>query len=193
GSSVPTTLEELEEVFVKFRNNDPDQDSKKNTYALSTPGEGTTLMFNSIYGAFNTNPFVFLERDGKLEYGFTLNETKEALKLLAKWKKMDLIDPEFLTDKARTGGQDDISYKFASGRIGYVDNISYDDHQWDNDGHLNAKWVSQHPEWQAFFSDPANTYVTEPFYSVPNSGPQPVYVNMAPVTGPQGDSGAYVD
>ncbi len=193
GSDVPRTLEELEEVFVKFRNNDPDQDGKKNTYALSTPSDGGAAWFNSIFGAFNTNPFLFLERDGKLAHGITLNESKEALKLLAKWKKMDLIDPEFLTDKNRTSGQDDTSYKFAAGRIGYVDNISYDDHQWDNDGHLNAKWVSQHPEWQAFFSDPANTYVTEPFYSVPNSGPQPVYVNMAPVTGPQGDSGAYVD
>ncbi len=193
GSDVPTTLQELEDVFVKFRNNDPDQDGKKNTYALSNASDNNSLWFNSIFGAFNTNPFLFLERDGKLAYGFTLDETKEALKLLAKWKKMDLIDPEFLTDKGRTGGQDDISYKFASGRIGYMDNLTYDDHQWDNDGHLNAKWVTQHPQWQEFFSDPANAYVTKPFYTVPESGPQPVYVNMAPPIGPDGHSGTYAE
>ncbi|WP_108992022.1 hypothetical protein [Paenibacillus agaridevorans] len=192
GSDVPKTLEQLEEVFVKFRNNDPDQDGKKNTYAMSMGSDNVHSWFNSIFGAYNTNPFLWLERDGKLQYGFTLNETKEALKLLAKWKSMDLIDPEFITDKSRTSGQDDISYKFSAGRIGYADNISYDDQQWDNDGHLNAKWVAQHPEWQEFFGDPANTYVTEPFYSVPESGPQPVYVNMAPPTGPDGQSGTLV-
>ncbi|MBO9597435.1 MAG: hypothetical protein J7559_06405, partial [Cohnella sp.] len=65
-------------------------------------------------------------------------------------------------------------------------------HQWDNDGHLNAKWVAQYPEWQAFFQNPQNAYVTPSFTKLPASGPQPVYVNIKPPVGPAGKSGSYM-
>lgn len=35
----PTTLEELEDVLTKFRNDDPDQNGKKDTYGMSARGK----------------------------------------------------------------------------------------------------------------------------------------------------------
>ncbi|MBO9610994.1 MAG: hypothetical protein J7639_33910, partial [Paenibacillaceae bacterium] len=35
GADIPTTLQQLEDVFVKFRNNDPDKNGKNDTYALT--------------------------------------------------------------------------------------------------------------------------------------------------------------
>jgi putative aldouronate transport system substrate-binding protein len=191
GADIPVTLQQYEDLFVKFRNNDPDKNGKKDTYGLTMASTSTNSWFNTIFGAFGTNPFIWHERDGKLVNGFTLNETKDALKLLNKWSKMDLIDPEFITDKSRTSGKDDVAYKFASGRIGFLDNLSYDDHQWDNDGHLNAKWVAQYPEWQQFFNNRENSYSTAPFTKSPESGPQPVYLNIKPPVGPNGKSGSF--
>lgn len=193
GSDIPVTLEQLEQLFVKFRNDDPDRNGKKDTYALSMPSDVPRSWFQSIFGAFGTQPFIWHNRDGKLVYGFTESETKEALKLLKKWKDMDLIDPEFIVDKDRTNGNDDVIYKFASGRIGYLDNASFQDNQWDNDGRLNAKWVANSPEWQQFFENPENANVTSTFTAIPASGPQPVYVSMDPPTGPDGKSGSFKD
>ncbi|UQZ86377.1 Lipoprotein LipO precursor [Paenibacillus konkukensis] len=192
GADIPITLQELENVFIKFRNDDPDRNGKKDTYALSTASDNPNLWFNSIFGAFGTNPFMWHLQNGQLVYGFTMNETKDALKVLKKWKDMDLIDPEFITDKRRTSGKDDVPYKFASGRIGYLDTLAYADYQWDNDGHLNAKWVSLHPEWKTFFDTSDNPYSTAPFTKLTTSGPQPVYVNVKPPVGPQGKSGTFV-
>ncbi|MBO9597436.1 MAG: hypothetical protein J7559_06410, partial [Cohnella sp.] len=76
------------------------------TYALTMASD--SIWFGTIFGAYGINPFFWHDNGGKLAYGFTMNETKEALKLLAKWKKLDLIDPEFITDKRRTSGKDDI-------------------------------------------------------------------------------------
>ncbi|MCU6712900.1 hypothetical protein M6D81_29780 [Paenibacillus sp. J5C_2022] len=192
GADIPVTLQELEDVFVKFRNEDPDRNGKKDTYGLTMASDSVSYWFQTIFGAFGTHPFLWLKSgERELAYGFTLPETKDALKLLHKWYGMDLIDPEFVTDKRRTNGQDDVSYKFASGRVGYIDTLTYDDHQWDNDGQLNAKWVANAPEWQQFFNDADNTYVTTAFTEIPESGPQPVYVNIKPPVGPEGKSSSF--
>ncbi|MBW4083383.1 extracellular solute-binding protein [Paenibacillus sp. S150] len=195
GEAVPQTLEDLERVFVKFRENDPDQDGQKDTYAMSMPSDYPAMWFQSIFGAFGTNPFIWKQEEGKMQYGFTADGMSDALKLLNKWYEMELIDPEFITDKHRTQAQDDISYKFASGRIGYMDNLTFDDEQWDNDGQLNAKWVANNPEWQEYFADPANalSYTLKPFTELTDSGPQPVYVNIKPPVNSDGVSGSYQD
>jgi putative aldouronate transport system substrate-binding protein len=191
GSEIPKTLQEYEDVFRKFRNDDPDKNGKKDTYALSMPSDfNKELWFHPIFGAFGTNPFMWHNRDGKLVYGFTENGTKEGLKLLSKWYKEGLIDPEFITDKHRTNSNNDIAYKFSAGKIGFLYNLGMDDHQWDNDGHLNAKWVANNPEWKKFFEenkdDKKKIYSLAQFEEIPTSPPGPVYVNIMPPIGPNG-------
>jgi putative aldouronate transport system substrate-binding protein len=197
GAKVPTTLQEFEDVFLKFRNDDPDGNGKKDTYALSMPSDFTSGFnwFHPFFGAFGTNPFLWHNRDGKMVYGFTEEGTKEGLKLLNKWYKEGIIDPEFFSDKHRTNSNNDIAYKFASGKIGYMDNVTFEDYQWDNDGHVNSKWVANNPQWQEFFKtkDPNVIYQLKPFTEVPDSGSPPVYLNIQPPTGPDGKSGVFKD
>ena len=125
-TKIPETLEEFEEAFYKFRNEDPDGNGKKDTYAISDKG-----IFNSIFGAFGYLPHVmnstdamWREKDGKLAYAGIQPEMKEALALLAKWYKDGIIDPEFLTGE-NTGGHWSNSQAFLNGRIGYTANGVY--------------------------------------------------------------------
>jgi putative aldouronate transport system substrate-binding protein len=193
-NKVPETLDELEEAFIHFRNDDPNQNGKKDTYALSNPStwEGE-FWFQSIFGAYGTNPFIWLERDGKLQFGFTTEETKAALKRLNKWYEMELISPEFITDNGRSTEVEDLATKFAEGKIGFMDNLSFEDSQWDNDGHINYRWVKNSPEWQQFFEEnkdnPDEMYKTKIFTDFDDQVPQPIYINIPSITGPNGDKG----
>ena len=192
GEDIPETIEDLEDVFIKFRNNDPDGNGLKDTFGMTAGINARNGWFNSIFGAFGMHPFQWIESGGEIVHGFTL--AKDALKLLNRWYELELIDPEWLTTKHRTNSADDVAYMFASGRVGYLDNLAFDDHQWDNGGHLNAKWVANHPGWQDFFEDQKNWNVTKPFLDFPEkegrSVPGPVYINMKPPKGP-GGSGTF--
>ncbi len=193
-TKVPSTIQELEEAFIKFRNDDPDKNGAKDTYAISNPSDyAGKHWFQSIFGAFGTNPFNWVERDGKLQFGLTAPETKDALKLLNKWYELGLIDPEFIMDKGRSSDAVDIATKFAQGKLGYVDSLNFDDVQWDNDGHISFRWVANQPEWQAWFEankdDKTKLYSTGVFTDFDDSAPGPIYITMPPITGPAGESG----
>ncbi|RXZ83244.1 extracellular solute-binding protein [Paenibacillaceae bacterium] len=124
----PKTLEELEDVLTKFRNDDPDGNGKKDTYGISARGKDTLAsnqIFNTVFAAHGITPSGWVEQpDGKVKFGFTTEEARTALKLLNKWYKDGIIDPEFITD-------DWNSYraKFAGGKIGMLDQaLWYHDH-----------------------------------------------------------------
>lgn len=199
GLAVPTTLEELEAVFYAFAQDDPDGNGQDDTYALSAGGNSGAMgryMFQSIFGIFGVNPLFWTENEeGELEYGFTTDEVKEALKLLSKWYADGLIDPEFITTDARSSGTD-VASKFASGQIGYIDCLSYDDYQWDNDGHMSAKWVANDEAWQQFFADnvenPTEMYKYGVTSDFDDSYVSKYYINLAPVANSDGTPGGYV-
>ncbi|NHN34125.1 extracellular solute-binding protein [Paenibacillus agricola] len=193
-TKVPTTIQELEDAFLKFRNDDPDKNGKKDTYALSNPSTfAGDLWFQSIFGAFGANPFMWVEKDGKLQFGLTTPEAKDALKLLNKWYKAGIIDPEFITDNGRSSDVEDLATKFAKGKLGYIESLSFDDHQWDNDGHLSFRWVANSPDWKKFYDDnkgdPAKLYAQKVFTDFDDKVIQPIYIDLPPVKGPQGKSG----
>lgn len=121
-TKVPETIDEMHEAFVKFTNNDPDGNGKKDTYGLSGDLKSSYLTFCEIFGAYGVLPFNWMEKDGKLVYGGVQPETKEVLSLLAGWYKEGLIDPEFITDATNTS----ISTKFKNGVIGYINNYGND-------------------------------------------------------------------
>lgn len=145
-TKIPETLQEFEDAFIKFVNNDPDKNGKKDTYALSTSG------FAPIFGAYGTMCFPFdtnpdrntrafwKEKDGKLVYGGILPEAKEALATLTKWFKMGLIHPEFAKGENK-GSYWAVSTDFINGKIGYTAHAnSY--HWTDEDGwNVNSNLV----------------------------------------------------
>ena len=116
---VPMTLEECEDVFYKFANEDPDGNGEKDTYALSNTG------MNPIFGAFGALPDRWVEdENGDLIYGAVYPGMKDALTLLAKWYGDGLIDPEFITGENQ-GGYWALSVPFENGQIGFSSSGAY--------------------------------------------------------------------
>ncbi|MDQ0874524.1 putative aldouronate transport system substrate-binding protein [Paenibacillus sp. V4I3] len=117
----PKTLAELEDVLTKFVNNDPDGNGKKDTFGLSGRGKLPIQMFTSVFSAYGVSPYQFkLDASGKVVYGGVTEETRSALKLLNKWYKGGLIDPEFITTD-----NNQLNEKFAAQKIGMVDNMKW--------------------------------------------------------------------
>lgn len=117
----PKTLEELEDVLTKFVNNDPDGDGKKDTYGMSGRGKLPEQAFTSVFSAYGISPYEFkLGADGKVVWGGITEETRSSLKLLSKWYKGGLIDPEFITTD-----NNQLNEKFANQKIGMVDNMKW--------------------------------------------------------------------
>lgn len=115
-SKIPDTIQECEDAFTKFTNDDPDKNGKKDTYGLSNTA------FEAVFGAHGVLVdqwwgSYFLEKDGKIVYSAVEPGAKEALTLLAKWYKDGLIDPEFITGENK-GGYWAISSDFVNGKIG---------------------------------------------------------------------------
>jgi putative aldouronate transport system substrate-binding protein len=118
----PETLQEFEDMFVKFRENDPDGNGKKDTYAFSImwkPGSAnfggaSNDIVSQFFYAFGTMPSMRFIKDGKVIDGSVQPEVKDGLKLLKRWYDMELIDPEFVVDDSNTWHN-----KFINGRVGF--------------------------------------------------------------------------
>ena len=209
-TKVPETLEEFEAAFMKFRHEDPNQSGSKDTYAFTAPGDQETApagFFQEIFGAHGTFAFQWIEKDGELQYGFTDPGTKEALALLADWYAREIIDPEWVTEIGRKDGANDVSWKFANEKIGYVSSLGADDSEWDGGGHLNRKWHTAHPEHRSYiYTDPEcwpdncsgkGHYSIIAFTEIDPAAHADVtdyhpYVNGEPPIGPRGDAGMSV-
>jgi putative aldouronate transport system substrate-binding protein len=115
----PKTIKEFEDVMYKFRNNDPDGNGKKDTYGLSARGKDQNgfYFFNSVFGAFGVNPYQWNpDKNGNLQFGMITEESRQAFKLLSKWYKDGVIDPEFVTEDEPKRRQN-----WVNGRYGYLD------------------------------------------------------------------------
>lgn len=131
-TKIPETLQEFEEAFYKFRNDDPDGNGKKDTYGLSNS------IMPAVMGAFGAPPFASNDFKGTPmpELRWSLNdqglpalnavqpEMKEALSLLQKWYKDGIVDPEFVTGENK-GGYWALSQDFMNGRVGVNGFASY--------------------------------------------------------------------
>lgn len=121
-NKVPETLDEYEDAFYKFTNNDPDGNGKKDTYGLSRTGMLAVFAaygYVPTMGQTGTPQGYWMERDGKLVYSSVQPEMKEALARLSKWYKDGVVDPEFITGENK-GGYWAISHQFVNGIIGFT-------------------------------------------------------------------------
>lgn len=119
-SKVPETLDELKEAMIRFRNNDPDGNGKKDTYGMSKTG------MQQVYGAFGIYPEFWTERGGKLVWSGITPEAKKSLEVLRQMKKDDLISPEWvLPNGENTGGYWAVSNDFVNGKIGLSSHGAY--------------------------------------------------------------------
>lgn len=121
-NKIPETLQEAEDAFYKFVNNDPDKNGKKDTYAFSNTAINTVL---GAYGGIAYSLGLYwIEKDGKIIPTATMPEMKEGLKLLNKWYKDGIIDPEFISGENK--GQNKYnSVSFWNGKIGFSTSGTY--------------------------------------------------------------------
>ncbi|MBS4178929.1 ABC transporter substrate-binding protein [Lederbergia citrea] len=107
------TIEELEEILKAFTFNDPDGNGKNDTYGL-LPANNNLNWATSLMGAFGLGTeYNFIENDQLVRMEVS-EKYKEFLKLMAKWYKMGIIDPEFTTLDEKMGWE-----KYKTGKIGY--------------------------------------------------------------------------
>ena len=116
--ALPITLEEYERAFYAFAYDDPDGNGKADTYGLSNMGMG------AIFGAFGGLPPLVRNRinwclvDGRIDAAITNEDMREALRLLARWFRDGVIDPEWVTGENR-GGYWGSSVTFNNGIVGF--------------------------------------------------------------------------
>lgn len=116
-SKIPATLDEFEQAVYAFAQKDPDQNGKKDTYGLTGTATSTwSSGFYSIFGAFGVEPTMWHEKNGEIQNGSVMPETKQALAKLRQWYADGVIDPEFITDT-----QDSYRKKFYNNRIGVIE------------------------------------------------------------------------
>ncbi|WP_028548155.1 extracellular solute-binding protein [Paenibacillus sp. UNC451MF] len=121
GINLPKVIsvDDLEKVARAFIEQDPDKNGKKDTYGIqgtSTFVTGTTNYnsFDGVFTAFKSFPKIWLkDSSGKIVYGSTLPETKQALGKLREWYAAGLIDKEFGTIKT-----DQVAKDISAGKAG---------------------------------------------------------------------------
>jgi putative aldouronate transport system substrate-binding protein len=113
---LPKTLDDLENILVRFRNDDPDRNGQKDTYGLSL-GEGQNSIKNVatyIFGNYGVNVGSWsIDTDGSPLYWAIQPEYREALGKVREWYAKEIYDPEGLV-RDRRGNME----RFASGKTG---------------------------------------------------------------------------
>ncbi|OME74101.1 hypothetical protein BK120_32010 [Paenibacillus sp. FSL A5-0031] len=115
-TKTPETLDEMEAALTKFRNEDPDGNGKKDTYGITAAGENIESIFSSVFGAYDAYPNIFREKDGVIVRGEIEPGAKQALEVLNRWYKNELIDPEFVVNKGNN-----VEDKVLTDKIGAIE------------------------------------------------------------------------
>lgn len=173
-SKVPQTIDEYEQALTKFRNDDPDQDGKKDTYGLSDFALPNIL---GAYGYPGISDFKGAAKgDASKSIQFTMKgdnvviaaiqpEMKEALAMLQKWYKAGLIDPEFVTSENTTGYWAD-SQAFYNSKIGITGMSMF--YHWRNELNPDIPDDAGGGQYKAFKESVPNG---EAVFGVPAVGP----------------------
>lgn len=91
GYDVPTSYDELFDVFDAFTTQDPDSDGEANTVGM-TICLAHTVMPDVLFNGFHAYPYIWIEKDGQLAYGSIQPEMKTALSKLNELYKKGTID-----------------------------------------------------------------------------------------------------
>lgn len=100
GLTMPTTVDEIQNIAKAFRDNDPDQNGENDTVsliaepALIQSDEGS---LEALFGSFDSYPQYWYQKDGNVVYGSTTDETRTALIKLAEMYADGSIDKEFVS------------------------------------------------------------------------------------------------
>jgi ABC-type glycerol-3-phosphate transport system substrate-binding protein len=108
------TLDQTEEILKAFTRNDPDGNGKNDTYGMLPFNNAFTSWASTLLGAYGVASGYNLEENGKLTAAEISDKYKEFLKMMARWNKEGLLDPEWTTIDANKSWE-----KYKLGKIGY--------------------------------------------------------------------------
>lgn len=110
GLEMPTTMDELHDVLVAFKEQDPNGNGKQDEIPLGFMFNFWTGNFGDFFAAFNMPDNIDhrIVRDGEVIYTAVQPEYKEAIDYFHQWVEEGLIDPEAFTQ--------DVSQYFAKGK-----------------------------------------------------------------------------
>lgn len=165
GMEAPSTLEELEKVLTAFRDKDPGKNGAGKTIPLAISrtiggSYGALFQADNIMSIFGSYPRQWLKDDsGKVYYGSTSGETKEALGFLADWYKKKLIDPQIAV-------REDIESTIVNGECG-----AFFGPWWAPDYPLNdARKVDGNADWRPYVISEKGDGAITAFTQNPASG-----------------------
>ena len=107
------TIDDFIKLCYAFAEKDPDRNGRRDTYGFALSSDLTG--FYRLANAYNAWPNLWVEHNGRIVYGLTLPETKEALAVTVQMFKDGIIDPEF---GVKSGN--DVKMDCAAGRIGQI-------------------------------------------------------------------------
>jgi putative aldouronate transport system substrate-binding protein len=99
GLEQPKTVDELHDVLVAFKNQDPNGNNENDEipFFIRNAGRGNLADFALLWGAHTHNSNLWYVEDGVVKYGPYEKEFKDAFVNLAKWYEEGLIDKEIYT------------------------------------------------------------------------------------------------
>lgn len=102
GLKAPTTLDELEQVLIAFRDGDPNGNGEKDEIPLDWPAPGSAHDIYALTGAYGVVDDQVLRRivltDGKVDFLYTTEAYKNITAFLHKLYAEGLINPEVFTN-----------------------------------------------------------------------------------------------
>ena len=136
GKEMPTTVEELKDVLIAFRDGDPNGNGEKDEIPMTWEWQyaGQDRNIGGIYSWFGVLPGLWIH-DGIVNYGPAMEDYKTMVKFYADLWKEGLIDKEVFTENNTTykakGTVDPSLYGVFTGwRKGlYVGDTNYDEYE----------------------------------------------------------------
>jgi putative aldouronate transport system substrate-binding protein len=119
-TTLPKTLDELEALLVRFRNDDPDKNGRKDTYALSLAGGNTDKGINPyLFASYGVNIDRWgVDTDGSPKWYAIDDNYRQALIKMNEWWAKEIYDPAILVNQTRTDNMTRVANGFVAGYFG---------------------------------------------------------------------------
>jgi putative aldouronate transport system substrate-binding protein len=149
GLNPPKTMDDLLYIAEAFTTRDPDGNGVDDTYGFAVTKDLHTgvLGLEGFFSGYHAYPNIWVEdNSGRLIYGSTMPEMKEALQVLAQMYRSGQIDRDFAVKDLNQ-----VAESLANGKIGIE---------------FGAQWNSMYPLASSFHHDPDADWAGYPLVSV---------------------------